>query len=120
LGVGALLVGCGDDGGSGGAGGSGQGGVLTPIGGSGSVNDAIVCSNACADIVPLMCESGPPNQAECENGCRTIRSACREQHDVLLECAGPEPEYACSENGAVVVVACMEENVELNQCIVDM
>ena len=116
-----LIVACSDDEGdgdddaaSGGSGASGSGAGAT--GGSG--DGLASCSESCPDVVAAGCPGGPPTEADCVNGCEMIKSGpCADQYAALSDCAGPDPQFACSERGAVVVTGCEDLNADLSTCL---
>ena len=120
--IGLVAVGCGSDDqedgdGGGGAGGTGSGsGATTGSGGTG--NGLPECADICVGVVAENCPGGPPTQADCVNGCEMIRMGpCADVYATLAACAGADPDLACDENGAVLVVGCETENAELTDCL---
>jgi hypothetical protein len=55
---------------------------------------------------------------DCVSGCETVRTGpCADDYGVLAECAGADPDYGCSQSGAVVVIGCEAENMQLLTCL---
>jgi hypothetical protein len=100
--VSVFFVACGSDGSS-----SGTSDGTTPS-----------CAQVCPDVLAAHCPNGPVDEADCEDGCQTLRSQCGSQYSALFECAGAKPKFTCGSSAiGVVVSGCEDQFSALADCL---
>jgi hypothetical protein len=71
----------------------------------------------CEAMVAAGCESSPSSVASCQADFAGALSACPEEFEALIDCAGDDPVVSCHPSGLPVFDECMAETTAAFLCI---
>lgn len=79
-----------------------------------------LCDINCVELIDTGCESGPDTLDDCFTGCYTTATGdCFEMWWEVVECAGEDPTYYCTDGGMPRVEGCDDEHDALDDCLFD-
>ncbi len=75
------------------------------------------CAQTCPGVVAEGCDNGPPDIADCREGCVAAEAACPAQFAAVMTCGGVSPSFSCGPTGMIYTDGCATEQDALYTCL---